>query len=119
MLCSDAVRARQTWEIVATSLDPPPPLRSEPRLYTSDPDDLLRLARATNPDVPCLVLVGHEPVMSTTALLLAGHGSDPRAVAALSQKFPTCGIAVLRFRGPWSQLVGSGAVLEAFAVPRD
>jgi phosphohistidine phosphatase len=118
VLCSDAVRARQTWEIVATSLLPAPALRMEPRLYGADPDDVLDLVRAAGGDARNLVVVGHEPTMSATTLLLAGHGSDPRAVAAVSRKYPTGGIAVLRLAGPWSQLVPGGAVLEAFSVPR-
>jgi phosphohistidine phosphatase len=118
VLCSDAVRALQTWEIVSAGLRPPPPLRIEGRLYGADPEQLVDLARQTADDVLTLVLVGHEPTMSASTLMLAGHGSAPSAVAAVSRKFPTGGIAVLRFGGSWLQLVGSGTVLEAFAVPR-
>jgi phosphohistidine phosphatase len=56
--------------------------------------------------------------MSQTADLLAGRGSDAAALRRLHTKFPTNGVAVLRFTGSWSNLGPGQAVLEAFAVPR-
>jgi phosphohistidine phosphatase SixA len=53
-----------------------------------------------------------------TALRLAGRRSDRRALEALAEKFPTTGIAVLRFDGDWSALPGGRAALETFTVPR-
>ena len=118
VLCSDAVRARQTWEIVGTALREPPELRMQGALYSATPESLLQLARATADEVRTLLMVGHEPTMSSSTLLLAGHGSDPVAVAAVSRKFPTGAVAVLRFTGSWARLVPGGAVLESFTVPR-
>jgi phosphohistidine phosphatase len=118
VLCSDALRARQTWEITAAVLDPAPACRLEPTLYGGAPEELIDLARATPGDVGTLVLIGHEPTMSQTADLLAGRGSDASALRRLHDKFPTSGVAVLRFTGSWSDLGPGQAVLEAFAVPR-
>jgi phosphohistidine phosphatase len=118
VLCSDALRARHTWEIAAAVLDPAPACRLEPTLYGAAPDELIELARAAPADVATLVLVGHEPTMSQTADLLAGRGSDAVALRRLHDKFPTSGVAVLRFTGSWPDLGPGQAVLEAFAVPR-
>lgn len=118
VLCSDATRARHTWEIVAGVLAEPPVVKLEPRIYEAIPDDLLLLAHGTDDAVRSLALVGHEPSLSTVTLLLAGEGSDASALARVSTKFPTNGIAVLRFRGAWSSLGIGGAALETFAVPR-
>jgi phosphohistidine phosphatase len=118
VLCSDALRARQTWEIAAAVLTPAPACRLEPALYGAAPDEVIELARGMAEDVGTLVLVSHEPTMSQTADLLAGRGSDAAALRRLHTKFPTNGVAVLRFTGSWSNLGPGQAVLEAFAVPR-
>jgi phosphohistidine phosphatase len=111
------VRAQQTWEIVAKSL-PPVPTRSSPELYDADADELLDLVAGVPESVRVLVVVGHEPTASVTALRLAGKRSERRALEALADKFPTAGVAVLRFEGEWAQLPASRPVLETFAVPR-
>jgi len=121
VICSDALRARHTWEIIAGCLGEAgtvPELVLEPRVYGAEPDDLVRLVRATPDTVHTLVVVGHEPTLSETALRLAGPGSDLTALARVAAKFVTNGIAVLRLAGPWSGLATSQAVLELFAAPR-
>ena len=116
-LCSSAVRARHTWEIVCRSL---PPVATDvvPELYGADADDLVDLVAATPDAVRVLVVVGHEPPASITALRLAGQRSERGALRALAEKFPTTGIAVLRFDGDWADVRDAGPVLETFTVPR-
>ena len=116
-LCSTAVRARQTWELVAQPL-PPVPTRYSEELYGADAGELLALVTAAPASVRVLVVVGHEPTASVTALRLAGRRSDRRALEALAEKFPTTGIAVLRFEGEWAGLRAGRAALETFTVPR-
>ena len=116
-LCSTAVRARQTWELVAHLLEPVP-TRFSPELYDADADELLDLVAGVPASVRVLVVVGHEPTASVTALRLAGRRSDRRALEALAEKFPTTGIAVLRFEGDWPGLRDARGALETFAVPR-
>jgi phosphohistidine phosphatase len=120
-LCSDAQRARHTWEIMGSELlrgGLDVPYRLEPLLYGAGADDVLDLVRATPPAVTTVAVVGHEPTMSTTALILAGEGSDAPAVAAVHRRFGTNGIAVLRFTGDWPDLAAGGAVLETYVKPR-
>jgi phosphohistidine phosphatase len=118
VLCSDATRARHTWEIIAAGLDPAPPVRSAPELYYAGVAELVDLARRQRDTVHTLVLVGHEPTLSETVLTLAGPGSDPTALSQIERKFPTGGIAVLRLAAGWRSLGVGSAVLERFAVPR-
>ncbi|MBI4941655.1 MAG: hypothetical protein HY830_12990 [Actinobacteria bacterium] len=56
--------------------------------------------------------------MSGTSILLAGRGSDRPALARIREKYPTNGVAVLRFEVPWRQVGAGVGVLETFAVPR-
>jgi phosphohistidine phosphatase len=116
-LCSTAVRTRHTWEIVCRSLRKVP-TRYLPELYGGDAEDVIGLAVAAPESVKVLVVVGHEPTISVTALRLAGRGSDRRSLEALADKFPTSAIAVLRFDGPWSRLRPGRTALETFTVPR-
>ncbi len=117
-LCSDAVRALHTWEIVRGCLATPPPTTVEPGLYGADSSEVIALIQTAPADVRSLVVVGHEPTMSATVLLLAGDGSDRAALGHVEAKFPTSGIAVLRFGAAWTQLRPGSAALDVFAVPR-
>jgi phosphohistidine phosphatase len=76
------------------------------------------LVRALPLTVPTVALIGHEPTMSGVTLALAGPGSDGDALAAVSTKFPTNAIAVLRFTGDWPALGPGTARLESFVKPR-
>ena len=116
-LGSTAVRARHTWEIVCRSL-PPVPTRFSPEVYGADADELLDLVAQVPGSVRVLVVVGHEPTASITALQLAGRRAERGALEALAEKFPTTGIAVLRFKGDWAGLRGAKPVLETFTAPR-
>jgi phosphohistidine phosphatase len=122
VLCSDALRARHTWEIVASVLESElgasPTVLLEPALYAADPDDLLSVLHGVPADVRTVVVVGHEPTMSQASSLLAGQGSDLIALGRIRTKFPTNGVAVLRFTVPWSLVAPGTGVLEGFAVPR-
>ncbi len=118
VLCSDAVRAVQTWEIVSARLLTRPETRIEPGLYGAEPDELDQLVRMAPDRATTLLVVGHEPTLSLCALRLAGEGSDPQSAHQIALKFPTNAVAVLRFRGAWRDLRPARAVLETFAVPR-
>jgi len=121
VICSDAQRARHTWEIVSSRLDSTIELQLEPRLYGATPGEVITIARgcaARDDAVHTLVVVGHEPTLSTTALLLAGDGSEELALESLATKFPTSAVAVLTFTGSWADLSPGLPMLTAFAVPR-
>jgi phosphohistidine phosphatase len=118
VLCSDAVRARHTWEIASAVLPKRPPCTVLPDLYGAEPEQVLDLLRDCPARAGTVVVVGHEPTMSGTTLLLAGRRSDRGALLRVRAKFPTSGIAVLRLDGDWTSLRAAQAVLETFAVPR-
>jgi len=118
VLCSPALRTRQTWRLIAAALTDPPPIRFEPVIYGADVTEVLELLRATADDVPSVLLIGHEPTMSGTADALAGPDSTATALAQIRTKYPTSAMAVFALAGPWSALAPRSAVLEQFLVPR-
>lgn len=118
VLCSDAVRAEQTWQQAASRLPAPVPVRPEQRLYQASPEGVLHVVGEVDEDVATLAVVGHEPVTSALALALAGEGSDPAELARLRTGLPTAAVAVLRTASPWRELAGGAAALTGLLRPR-
>lgn len=114
VLCSSAVRTRQTLE--RTGVDAPASYLD--RLYGAGPGTVIDEINKASDDITTLLVVGHEPTMSHLALGLAGPASDRGAAEQIARKYPTSAIAVLRIDGGWARLQLSGAELTSFHVPR-
>ena len=112
-LCSDAARAVQTWDGVAGSLPQPVAVRTDPRLYEASAPSLVALLAETPAEVRTLLVVGHEPTVSETAVALAGEGSDGALLAAVRAHLPTSGVVVLRLDGEWAELEAEACRLVA------
>jgi phosphohistidine phosphatase len=116
VLCSSAVRARQTLEGVGRGLGASPEVSIEAELYEASERGLLaRLQRIPDP-APSAMLVGHNPAIERLALNLASGGAD---LADLAQKYPTGALATLEFDGAWGDLDADRARLVGFVNPRD
>ena len=75
----------------------------------------MEILRGAPEDAGVLVLVGHNPTVSSLALLLDDGDPDPAALRALSSGLPTGGAAVFEVAVPWSDLdVGSGRLVACF-----
>ena len=121
-LCSDAVRTRQTWELVADvwyGTFGPPPVSMEPDLYLASPYGIRALIGRTGEDIESLLVLGHNPGMHDLAsTFVARDGSELHRL--LDRKFPTAAAAVLEFDvSDWSDLQPGTARLEAFMRPKD
>ncbi len=121
VLCSTATRTRQTLERTGIAA----PVEFVDRLYDATPGVVIEEINAVpsrfTGDVSTLLVVGHEPVMSSLALGLAADPdteADNRAYQQVSAKFPTSAIAVLHTTAPWDRLALRGARLVDFHVPR-
>ena len=65
-----------------------------------------------------LLVIGHNPAIQATAVLLCGSG-DPAVAAEIAAKFPTAALAVLDFKEPdWSRLKAHSGAVVAFVTPR-
>jgi phosphohistidine phosphatase len=115
VLCSTATRTRET--LARTRIDAP--VNYVDRLYDATPGAVIEQINRVDPDVETLLVIGHEPTMSSLALGLAtADGSNSTAAERISTKFPTSAIAVLRTAEAWDQLTLNGATLVGFHVPR-
>ena len=103
VLCSPAIRTRQTWHDVAVALaeaDPAgggPEVRYEAALYDAGRTELVDLLRAVPDSVGTVLVVGHNPTVSDVSVLLR---PDNRPTGG--DELPTGGLAVHRPSGPWS-----------------
>lgn len=115
VLCSTAMRTRNTLERTGISA----PVRYVEELYDAMPGTVIATINTVGADVETLLVIGHEPAMSSVALGLAGAADTDTAVAQqISEKFPTSGIAVLRVSGSWADVEPQSAALVGFHVPR-
>ena len=119
VLCSTATRTRET--LARTRIDAQ--VNYVDRLYNATPGAVIEAINSVESlfgsDVETLLVIGHEPAMSSVALGLAtADGSNTTAAERISTKFPTSAIAVLRTGEAWDQLALGGAALVNFHVPR-
>lgn len=118
VLCSAALRTRQTWELAALHLDVDPEVAVRDELYVAEVDDVLGLVRATDPRVRTLLVVGHEPTMAATAAHLADLAtSESGAVAQVRVGVPTATYSVLESVATWTNWAEGGATLTYVGRP--
>jgi phosphohistidine phosphatase len=118
VVCSTALRARETWELASSGLAAAVPGRSrvpavryEPRVYEATVLGLLMLVREFDAAWRTTVIVGHNPGLAELAAGLASPDTPPPPA------FPTAAVAVLGLPGPWAQAAPGEAHLLAFTVP--
>ncbi|MDJ0942956.1 MAG: histidine phosphatase family protein [Kiloniellales bacterium] len=119
VLCSSALRARQTWELVSAELKAEVPIKFLRSLYLAPPSRLLATVQRQPKKVERLMMVGHNPGMENLAAHLAG-GGDAKLRARMREKFPTATLAVLGFAAEaWAGVAAGGGELQRFVVARD
>jgi phosphohistidine phosphatase len=118
VLCSSALRTRQTWELLSAHLgDVDPDVLVSDDLYAADVTDVLDLVRSTDSRVRTLLVVGHEPTMAATASHLADPSSDGGALAQVRVGVPTATYSVLESATAWDSWVPRGALLTYVGRP--
>jgi phosphohistidine phosphatase len=117
-LVSPAVRAKETWTLVARALMVPVPTTFDERIYSAPPRLLLTLIRAAPITTGHLLVVGHNPGLHALATAMIGTGpSDQRA--RLDEKLPTAGLVVMSIAsGRFADVVPGSARLVEFVTPR-
>lgn len=119
ILCSSALRARQTCTWVCSVLgELAPTAKLDASLYAAPDARILTVVNHVPETVRSLLVIGHLPGLRDAGLRLATPGSDYDAVMALADGCPPAGLAVLEVPGPWAELDGADARLMEFTVPR-
>lgn len=103
VLCSTALRTRQTLELVLAEFAVRPVCLFEDGLYLADCDKLLARLRQLDEGVGNVLLIGHNPGLHELAAALAEPGTKPSR-ALVSGKFPTAARASFAVGTPWAGL---------------
>ena len=121
VICSAAVRTRQTAGLVVGAGGDRLALDSLDALYGADTDVVLRYVREVDEGIGSVLVVGHNPTIYQLAWELLGDGRDGRArdrARLESNGFPTCALAVLALAAPsWEDAVDGCATLEGVFTP--
>lgn len=108
VLCSPALRTRQTWQHVSAGLAVPGEASCDGRLYEAGAAGLLAVVRETPADVGVLLLIGHNPASHQLVSDLAGECAS----------FPTAATAVIELPGSWVDAAPGAGTLAGFWSPR-
>lgn len=109
VLCSSAVRTRETWDGVAgAALAVLPAIRYVDALYHAAPEVMLQVLRSAT--APTVMMIGHNPgIAAFAAQLPARAPMDPDF-----RRYPTAATLVVDFQADgWDQVQpGQGSVLD-------
>lgn len=119
VLCSPALRARQTLALVQTTFPELPAPIFEPKLYNARKSTLFDCLCALAEPAEQVLMIAHNPGLERLAVALVGAGSAA-ARKRLAAKFPTGGLAVLRFdQARWVDVTPGSGTLVDVTRPKD
>ena len=111
VLCSSAVRACQTLDLLGLPADTE--VLVEDELYGASASDLIGRIRGLDDATRSVLLIGHNPGIQDAAISLA------RSPGALGREFPTAALADFRVSDlEWKDLGPGVAELIALTTPR-
>lgn len=116
VLCSTAVRTRETWQrAVSAPLEVMPAVRYLDSLYQASPDMMLTLLRRATGD--CVMMIGHNPGIGALAARLPARAP----IDADFRRYPTAATLVVDFEvASWADIQpGRGSVLDFFVPQKD
>jgi len=112
ILCSTAVRARQTAELLHATVVSDAPLVFEERLYMAAPHVILACVAAAPSELRTVAVVGHNMGIEYLAKTLAGDDFP-------HDSMPTCGLACFSVStDSWDGIAPDVAQLVAFTRPK-
>lgn len=115
ILCSAAIRARETLALILAVLDGEPTIEIEDGLYLASAEMLLKRLRRLGDEPESVMLIGHNPGLHDLVLSLAAPGEQQVPAA----KYPTAALTELVFEGQDWRDVGPGTGhLLRFVTPR-
>lgn len=114
VLVSPSARTRETWDaVVAQFPDFDGKVTVDDAIYEGGPGEVVDLVRGVKPKHQVVLVVGHEPTISTLGHVLAGDDSDSGALAQARIGVPTGALCVLSGVPPgWSDLSEDSLALK-------
>lgn len=115
VICSPALRTRQTAELVMSAWANSPPIVYDDRVYEAHWTQLSAVIAGLSDDLATVVLIGHNPGLADLASSWPDSATD-EAQRTLHDKFPTSAIAWLEVAGSWRD--PQSRHLRQIAIPR-
>lgn len=115
VLCSSALRTRETWNGVASAvMETRPEVRLVEALYHASPDVMLAVLRTAT--APTVMMIGHNPSIAEFAAMLPARPP----MAPEFRRYPTCATLIVDFQAEdWLGVKpGDGSVMEFFLPSR-
>ena len=116
VICSTAVRARQTLDPIAKARKPPKVVIQR-GIYEGMQQTIWEHLRNLPKSAKCVLLIGHNPSLHDLALTLVDAESG-KLLPPQGSKFPTGAIASFRIKGAWRALQPHEAVLFSYKTPK-
>jgi phosphohistidine phosphatase len=109
IVCSPALRAKQTMELLFATNQPSPEVRLDRRIYNASPTQLLEVISGVEDKRQSLLIIGHNPGMEELLTLLLGK----------EQHMPTAALAQVALSTKnWNQLIAGKGILETFVTAK-
>jgi phosphohistidine phosphatase len=118
VLCSSALRTRQTLAAMLPVLGGRPEVLYEAGLYLAAPQALLARLRKLATDRSTALVIGHNPGLHELVVALAA-GGDGKLPRRLRENLPTAALAIFDLDGGWSSLGRDDARLAHFVTAKD
>jgi phosphohistidine phosphatase len=117
VICSTALRARQTLDPIIKAAKKPPKIVLVRGIHEGAQRTLWEQLWNIPESAKSVLLIGHNPALHEVALELAPADLN-KLLPSASEKFPTGAMASFCFDGAWKALEPHGAVLASFITPK-
>lgn len=110
VICSPAVRTRETAEIVLTSANLQVEPRFDERIYEASLRELVQIVSEIPDEKEVAIMIGHNPGFEQLLSFLTGE----------HRRMPTCALAKIGFGdGSWKDVRAGEGRLEWFIAPKE
>ena len=110
VVCSPAVRTRETAEIVLKHAHVALEVRFEERIYEASLRDLVHVVSEIPDDKQVAIMIGHNPGFEELLAYLTGEG----------RRMPTCALAKIKFDvESWKDIKEDQGTLDWFVTPKE
>jgi len=110
VVCSPAVRTRETADIVLKQAHLKVDLTFDERIYEASLRDLLQVVADIPDDKQAAMMIGHNPGFEELVAFLSGE----------HRRMPTCGLAKIRLEvASWKEIRAGEGTLEWFISPKE
>lgn len=116
ILCSSAIRTRQTLDGIVHAFDNKPQIVFTERLYSSGQDEYIEMINTTK-SAKSILIIGHNPMCGSLATILPGSG-EPAELEKIVYKYPTAALSIIDFdKDDWADVSKGSGVLRKSIFP--